>query len=47
MGSNGIKVIKILSVIASVVGMLGSAWASSEENKVVLANLVEKHFQNQ
>ncbi len=47
MGSNGIKIVKILSIIASVAGMVGSAWASSKENKVILTDLVEKHFQNQ
>lgn len=45
MNSNIVKIVKIASMVASVIGMVGSAWASSKENKIVLENLVNEHFQ--
>lgn len=45
MSSNIIKIVKVASMVASVIGMIGSAWASSKENKVILENLVNEHFQ--
>lgn len=39
---NKLTVIKIASMTASVVGMLGSAWVSSKENKMVLEKLVNE-----
>lgn len=45
MSSNIVKIVKVASMVASVIGMIGSAWASSKENKVILENLVNEHFQ--
>lgn len=47
MNSNVVKVVKILSLVACVAGMIGSAWAGNKENKAILEDLVEKRFQNQ
>ncbi len=41
---NIVKVVKIGSILLSVAGMVGSAWASSQENKLELAKLVSKHL---
>lgn len=41
MNSNIIKVVKIGSLVCSVIGMIGSAWAGSQENKLILADLVK------
>lgn len=37
---NKVKIIKIASIVMSVAGMVGSAWASDQENKANLAKLV-------
>ena len=37
-----VKFVKVGSLIASVCGMIGSAWAASKENEATLAKLVEK-----
>lgn len=44
---DAVKVIKIGSFVLSVVAAGGTAWASGKENEKILANLVEKKFQNQ
>lgn len=41
---NKIKFIKIASIILSIAGMVGSAWANDKENKINLENLVTKHL---
>lgn len=41
---NLVKVVKIGSIVLSVAGMIGSAWAGSQENKIELAKLVNKHL---
>lgn len=43
---NSIKFVKIFSLIASVVGMIGSAWASDKENKATLDKLVSEKLSN-
>ena len=40
-----VKVVKIASMAASVVGMIGSSWASSKENQSTLEQLAKEHFQ--
>lgn len=35
-----LKVIKVASILASVAGMIGSAWVSDKEAKITLENLV-------
>lgn len=40
-----IKIIKIASVLASVLGMIGSSWADSKENEQTLKSLVDSHFE--
>lgn len=37
-----LTVIKIASMAASVAGMLGSAWVSGKENKIMLEKLVNE-----
>lgn len=44
---NIVNIVRIVSLVLSVAGMVGSAWAGSKENKIVLAELVDKHFENQ
>jgi hypothetical protein len=39
-----VKVVKIGSILLSVAGMIGSAWAGSQENKLELEKLVNDHF---
>lgn len=41
---NIVKVVKIGSITMSVAGMIGSAWANSQENKLELAKLVKDHL---
>jgi len=41
---NYVKVIKISSWIASALGAIGAAWATSVENKTLIKKLVEDHF---
>ena len=40
MNKNFVKIIKICSVIASVIGVIGSSWADSKENEETLKKLV-------
>ena len=42
-----VKVVKVAAIAFSVIGMIGSAWAGSKENKLTLAELVNKKFENQ
>lgn len=45
---NKLKVVKIFSVAATVVGMVGtlaSSWVTDKENKATLKKLVDEHFQ--
>lgn len=42
-----IKIIKIASVVASVLGVIGSSFADSQENKLALKELVDSHFNNE
>ena len=44
---NLVKVVKVASIAATILGTIGSAWVSSKENKIVLEELVQKHFENQ
>lgn len=46
MKKNYVKIIKILSIIASVAGMIGSNWADTMENKNTLKELTDLHFEN-
>lgn len=39
-----VKIIKIVSILASVAGMLGTAWVSDKENKIALEKLVNQHL---
>ena len=41
---NKIRFIKIASIILSVAGMVGSAWAGDKENKINLENLVNNRL---
>lgn len=40
-----IKVVKALSLTASILGMIGSAWAGGKENELTLNKLVEQKLQ--
>lgn len=42
---NIVQIVKIASMAASIIGMIGSSWASSKENKAILKDLVNEHFQ--
>lgn len=44
MNKNFVKIIKILSITASIAGMIGSSWADSLENKNTLKELTDLHF---
>ena len=46
MNNKVIKIVKILSLAATIVGTIGSAWVGSKENKMLLTKLVDEHFQN-
>lgn len=39
-----VKIVKIGSIVLSIAGMIGSAWAGSQENKLELAKLVNDHL---
>lgn len=39
-----VKIVKIISMVASVAGMLGTAWASDKQNKIDLALLVDQRL---
>jgi len=41
-----INVVKIGSLVFTVLGTIGSAWAGSQENKVLLQDMVNNHFKN-
>ena len=41
---NVVKVVKVASLAASVLGMIGTSWVNGEENKKVLQKLVDEHF---
>ena len=41
---NIVKTVKLLSMAASVVGMIGASWANSKENESILARLVEERL---
>jgi len=45
MNKNFVKIIKIASIVASIVGMIGSSWADSMENKNTLKELTDLHFE--
>jgi hypothetical protein len=40
MNSKTIKIVKIASIIASLAGMLGTAWVGDKENRIMLEKLV-------
>lgn len=44
MNANIVKIVKIGSMVASVAGMIGSAWSTSQENKETLAKLVAQQL---
>lgn len=46
MNKDFVKIIKILSIVASIAGMIGSNWADSMENKNTLKELTDLHFKN-
>lgn len=46
MNQNFVKIIKILSIVASIAGMIGSNWADSMENKNTLKELTDLHFKD-
>lgn len=46
MNKQVIKFIKITSVFLSVIGVIGSSFADSQENKLILKELVDSHFDN-
>ena len=46
MKMNPLKVVKVLSILASVAGMVGSAWVSDREAKLTLENLVNSKLNN-
>ena len=39
-----VKVVKVGSVVASVLSVIGTAWAGTKENQATLEALVEKHL---
>ena len=41
---NVLKVVKIASLAASVLGMIGSSWVNGEENKRTLQKMVDEHL---
>ena len=41
---NIVKVVKVLSMAASVVGMVGASWANGKENENILAKLVDERL---
>lgn len=46
MNKDFVKIIKILSIVASIAGMIGSNWADSMENKNTLKELTDLHFKD-
>lgn len=42
MKNNTLKIVKIASLAASVIGMIGSAWVTGKENEATLKRLVEE-----
>lgn len=44
MKMNKITVIKVLSMVASIAGMIGTAWAGDKQNKLDLENLVNNRL---
>jgi len=47
MNKTTITIIRIGGLLCTIVGTIASGWAGAQENKIVLNELVEKHFQNQ
>ena len=40
-----VKIIKIASIVASILGTIGAAWADGKENEQTLKKLVEENLQ--
>ena len=41
---NAVKIVKVLSVAASVAGMIGTSWVNGKENESMLKKLVEERL---
>ena len=46
-GEKAVQVIKVGAMVASVVGMVGTAFATTMDNKNTLKKLVDDHFNKQ
>ncbi len=44
MNSKIVKIVKIGSLIMTIAGTIGAAWAGDQENKATLAKLVAEHL---
>lgn len=44
---NTVKVVKGVCLLMSVLGVIGTSWVSTQENKATLAKLVEEHLNKQ
>ena len=42
-----VKIVKLAGMALSVAGMIATGWAGSKENKKVLEELVNNHFNDQ
>ena len=43
---NWVKVIKVASFAASILGSIGTAWVTGKENEIALAKLVSERLEN-
>lgn len=44
---NTVKVVKVISLAASIIGTFATAWVTKKENELTLAKLVDEHLQKQ
>jgi len=44
---NTVKVVKMISLAASIIGTFATAWVTKKENELTLAKLVDERLQKQ
>lgn len=44
MNQKFVKIIKIASIVASILGTIGASWADSKENEITLQKLVDERL---